>query len=143
VPAPIDLPDVNVWLAYSMEDHVHHKRAKAYWLDESADRVAFCRTTALGFLRLSTNTHVMGGAPLSAEEAWRAYTSMRRVSEIVLAAEPPDCDAAFERIVLGGKMPLRMWTDAYLAALAISAGMRLVSFDSDFERFAGLNLLLL
>jgi predicted nucleic acid-binding protein len=86
VPAPIDLPDVNVWLAYSMEDHVHHKRAKAYWLDESADRVAFCRTTALGFLRLSTNTHVMGGAPLSAEEAWRAYTSMRRVSEIVLDA---------------------------------------------------------
>jgi predicted nucleic acid-binding protein len=30
------------------------------------------------------------------------------------------------------------WTDAYLAAFAVSSGARLVTFDSDFGRFGGL-----
>jgi uncharacterized protein len=37
----------------------------------------------------------------------------------------------------------RYWTDAYLAAFAISAGLRMVTFDRDFEKFEGLSLLLL
>jgi len=32
-------------------------------------------------------------------------------------------------------MPSHLCTDAYLAALAIANGWRLVSFDRDFERF--------
>jgi len=32
-------------------------------------------------------------------------------------------------------------TDAHLAALSIVNGWRLVSFDQDFERYAGLKLL--
>ena len=32
-------------------------------------------------------------------------------------------------------------TDAYLAAFAVCAGLRLVTFDKDFERFEGLRLL--
>ncbi len=143
MPAQVDLPDVNFWLAYSMADHVHHARAKAYWLDESAGQVAFSRATALGFLRLSTNTHATAGAPLSIAEAWRAYIAFRSVPEVVFAPEPSNVEAAIERIVLGSGFPLRMWTDAYLAAFAISGGMRLVSFDADFERFDGLDLLLL
>ena len=35
----------------------------------------------------------------------------------------------------------RLWTDAYLAALAIASGCRLVSFDSDFQTFDGLKFL--
>ena len=35
----------------------------------------------------------------------------------------------------------RLCTDAYLAALAISNGWRLVSFDRDFERFGDLQRL--
>ena len=38
-------------------------------------------------------------------------------------------------------LPARLHTDAYLAALAISNGWRLVSFDRDFKRFNGLNWL--
>jgi len=37
----------------------------------------------------------------------------------------------------------RFWTDAYLAAFARSAGMRLVSFDAGFARFDRLDCLLL
>jgi predicted nucleic acid-binding protein len=40
-------------------------------------------------------------------------------------------------------LPPRLCTDAYLAALAIANGWRLVSFDRDFERFEGLERLAL
>jgi predicted nucleic acid-binding protein len=35
----------------------------------------------------------------------------------------------------------RNWTDAYLAAFAVSASLRLVSFDADFKKFPGLDFL--
>ena len=40
-----------------------------------------------------------------------------------------------------GDLSARLYPDAYLAALAISNGWRLVSFDRDFERFGGLQRL--
>jgi len=42
-----------------------------------------------------------------------------------------------------GELPPRLCTDAYLAALAIANGCRLVSFDRDFERFGGLMVTLI
>ena len=136
----VDLPDINLWLALSVADHPHHARAKRYWDEESTDQVAFCRITALGFLRLCTNEKVMGGAPFSAPEAWRAYTAFRRLPEVVLAQEPPDCELVLENWILSTTLTARMWADAYLAAFALSGGMRLVSFDADFARFNGLDL---
>jgi len=32
-------------------------------------------------------------------------------------------------------LPSRLWTDACLAATAEAAGLRMVTFDQDFERF--------
>ena len=49
----------------------------------------------------------------------------------------------FLQVLRGGELPARLCTDAHLAALAIANGWRLVSFDRDFERFAGLQRLLL
>jgi uncharacterized protein len=141
VPAATDLPDVNLWLALSVADHPHHERAKRYWYEESAERLAFCRVTALGFLRLCTNDKVMGGVPLSVQEAWEAYKVLCRLPEVLLAPEPPDCETVLEHWLLRTNPPPRMWTDAYLAAFALSSGMRLVSFDGDFARFEGLELL--
>lgn len=43
--------------------------------------------------------------------------------------------------LMGAAVPARLHTDAYLAALAIANGWRLVSFDRDFERFQGLHWL--
>ncbi|WVN41054.1 hypothetical protein AOB54_05970 [beta proteobacterium MWH-UniP1] len=37
--------------------------------------------------------------------------------------------------------PPKYLTDAYLAAFAVCSGLRLVTFDKDFERFEGLSLL--
>ena len=48
---PIDLPDINVWLAFSFA-HVHHSRARHYWYQESGSRLAFCRVAIADGLRL-------------------------------------------------------------------------------------------
>ena len=47
----------------------------------------------------------------------------------------------FHQLLRNGGLPPRLCTDAYLAALAIANGWRLVSFDRDFERFQGLQWL--
>jgi toxin-antitoxin system PIN domain toxin len=141
VAGPIDLPDVNVWLAFSLTDHVHHQRARHYWYEESGDRLAFCRVTALGFLRLSTHAASMNGQPLTVPQAWQAYSTFRQLPEVALAAEPEGCEAWLEKWALGKDSTARQWTDAYLAAFARAAGFRVVSFDRDFARFKGLDLL--
>ncbi len=35
----MDLPDVNVWLAFGLPDHEHHPRARHYWFEDSAEEV--------------------------------------------------------------------------------------------------------
>lgn len=141
VAGPIDFPDVNVWLAASVADHVHHQRVRQYWYREAADQLAFCRVTALGLLRLSTNSAAMNGQPLTVPEAWEAYGAFRRLPEVLLLDEPEGCEAWLERWALGNRLTPRKWTDAYLAAFAKAGGMRLVSFDGDFTQFDGLDLL--
>lgn len=138
-----DLPDVNVWLALTMADHPHHGPARHYWYEQSADQIAFCRVTALGFLRLATNRVVMAGQPLSVSEAWAAYRALRDLPEVVLAAEPLGCEDWLGRWATGDRPSARHWTDAYLAALARAGGLRIVSFDLDFDRFEGVDLLAL
>jgi predicted nucleic acid-binding protein len=83
----------------------------------------------------------MGRQPLTVPQAWQAYGGFRRLPEVVLAAEPEDCEAWLERWARGASPSPRQWTDAYLAAFAKAGGLRLVSFDGDFSRFDGLDLL--
>ena len=73
--------------------------------------------------------------------AWLALESWLDHPDVVMLAEPPGLDE-----VLGGWSGLFSlrgghWTDAYLAAFALAGGHRLVAFDSDFQRFTGLNFL--
>ena len=52
------------------------------------ERLAFCRLTQLGFLRLLTNKHVMLEEVMSPGEAWQAYRDMRLDRRIGYLAEP-------------------------------------------------------
>ena len=136
----IDLPDINVWLALVDETHVHHPAAKDYWDRQSAPRMAFCRVTMLGFLRLSTSSQVLS-KPLSTREAWHVYGQFLALPVIRFLTEPGHIDRRFAALTVDVRLPHRLWTDAYLAAFALSAGCRIVSFDADFQRFDGLDWL--
>jgi uncharacterized protein len=143
VPSSGDLLDANVWLALAVEAHTHHRRAKSYWEQEAAPVAAFCRVTQMAFLRLLTNPSVMGSQVLSPSAAWAKTSDFMRLPEVDLFDEPLGVEDAWERFATAGRISPNLWTDAYLAAFAVRAGLRLVSFDKGFSRFEGLNPLTL
>ena len=71
-------------------DHPGHQRATFYWDDESVDQVAFCRLTALAFVRPCLNPAVMQEQPPTVPEAWQAY-GLRRLPEVGPLSEPAGC----------------------------------------------------
>lgn len=134
-----DLPDINVWLALAVQEHPHHAAARRYRAEAQAAGVSalwFCRVTMLGLVRLLCQPKVVGAGALRLDGAWALYEQFRAVPGVGLLAEPDDCDTHLRALVSATDLPARLWTDAYLAALAQSSGLRLVTFDADFHRFA-------
>ena len=138
--ASADLPDINVWLALAVKEHAHHTTATAFWLHNAAAEVCFCRVTMLGLVRLLTQPKVMGAAVMTLQAAMQAFDSWLALPSVRWADEPAGCSEALNGLVAHG-LPSRLWTDAYLAAFAQAAGLRLVSFDTDFLRCNKLALL--
>jgi uncharacterized protein len=135
---PGDLLDVNVWLALAAPSHGHHAAARAYWMQPGLPRVWFNRVTMLGLLRLLCEPKVMGAARLTLDGALGVYEYFEALPEVGFMDEPASCGAVFLGAVraLSRHSP-RLLTDLYLAAFARAAGLRLVTFDRDFERLAG------
>lgn len=136
-----DLPDLNVWLALADADHQHHVRARQYWETEAAPELAFCRVSMLGFLRLLTHPKVMRGAPFTPAEAWQGYRAFRMLPEVTFLPENSRMEPQFAAWSDTPTFTPHRWTDAWLAAQAVTTGSRLVSFDSDFRGFQGLSWL--
>ena len=139
--AAIDVPDLNLWLALIDPDHAHHARARRYWEHEAAAEIAFCRVTMLGLLRLLTHSQVMHGAPFTPGEAWDAYHAFTVLPEVCFVEDSLAAEKRFESWSSIPGFSAHRWTDAWIAALSSSAGARVVSFDSDFTTFAGLDFL--
>lgn len=136
-----DLPDLNVWLALIWPEHCHHHHAVHYWEAQASDQVLFSTVTALGLVRLVSQPKLMGPAVRNAAEASALLDALCQQPGVGLAELEHDGWEVFHQLLRGGEIPARLCTDAHLAALAIANGWRLVSFDRDFERFAGLQRL--
>jgi uncharacterized protein len=135
-----DLLDINVWLALVDKRHVQHQAASQYWEEQAAGSMAFCRVTALGFLRLSTHARALAN-PLSPQEAWTIYRQFLAIPILRFLTEPAGLDDHFRALTCTPKFPHHLWTDAYLAAFCLAGKHRLVSFDGDSQRFPALNFL--
>ena len=127
------LCDSNVFLALAVEQHVHHRSA-ATWFEAltGADTALFCRATRIFFLRLLTQKIAPDFVPLTNRAAWAALDQLM-------------ADETWRQLADGDAVSPKRWTDAYLAAFAITGGLRLVTLDKDFLNFEshGLDLLLL
>lgn len=143
MPSSADLLDANVWLALAAEAHTHHRSAETYWQNEAAPLTAFCRVTQLAFLRHLTNKSVMAAHTLTPVAAWKKCAEFFSLPEVKLLTEPAGLDEQLGKFSDLGRTSPNLWTDAYLAAFSRCAGLRLVTFDQGFSRFAGLDLLLL
>ena len=138
-----DLPDLNVWLALVWPDHSHHLAALQFWEHQASEQVLFSTVTALGLVRLVCQPKLMGAAVKTPQEASALLEALCRQPGVSLAAAEQGGWEMFHHLLRQGNLPARLCTDAHLAALAMAHGWRLVSFDRDFERFVGLERLLL
>lgn len=139
----LTLPDVNVWLALALSGHSHHVGA-AEWLNtvEEPRTLAFCRATQQGLLRLLTNAAVLapyGNPPLTNGQAWEAYEQFAADDRVLLRAdEPPGLEGTWRELAVRDTAAPKLWMDAYLAAFALCAGYTLVTTDTGFRQFPGL-----
>ena len=128
-------PDINVWIALTIERHIHHLRA-AKWFESigGSGRLFFCRFTQLGLLRLLTLEAVMGqNEVMSQAGAWKTYDRWLQDERISFLDEPPEIDEAFRGLTQSGQAAPKDWADSYLAALALAAQITLVTFDQAFS----------
>lgn len=132
------LPDINVWLALTFDQHVHHLTAKNWAKGVRGDVIRFCRFTQQGFLRLATNPKVMGEQTVSLVDAWKLYDAILTDERIEFAAEPTNIEMTWRQMTQVDAKTPNTWSDAYLAAFSVASGYELVTFDRGFAKFAGL-----
>jgi toxin-antitoxin system PIN domain toxin len=140
------LCDSNVFLAMAVGQHAHHPHAAAWFSGlKPADTAVFCRATKVSFLRLLTQKIAPGYTPLSNAEAWNVFDRLNLDDAVVFMDEPPGLDTVWRKHSGLQTASPKRWMDAYLAAFAITAGMRLVTLDKDFQGYTAgsLDLLLL
>jgi toxin-antitoxin system PIN domain toxin len=136
----VKVVDANVLLYAVNESAEHHKEAVA-WLDGALNgrsTVGFSWLSVLAFVRLSTKVGLFP-APLTVDQAVARVRAWLDQSTSVLL-EPT---AQHLNVLCGLLRPLggggNLINDAHLAALAIEHRGEVVSYDSDFSRFAGVS----
>jgi uncharacterized protein len=135
----ITLPDINVWVALASDQHVHHLRARNWFRGTAEGGAAFCRVTQMGFLRLLTNVRVMADDVLSQRQAWSVYEQLARDQRVIFALEPPNIEPVWKKLTQSMFAMTGLWTDTYIAALALLHNFRVVSFDKGFGKIDGLD----
>jgi uncharacterized protein len=130
------LLDINAWLALAFDSHVHHPAAKA-WFDALPNDATcyFCRLSQQGFLRLASNQKVVGTAALTLFEAWQKYDVLLSDPRVEFMTEPSDLDSRWRSLTQNKQFSTNIWSDAYLAAFAVSAGFTVITFDKGFVQF--------
>ena len=132
-------PDLNVWLALSVAGHSHREDVWN-WMESlpRGSKLAFSRFTQLGFLRLLTNSSVMGEQTLTLRKAWTLYDTWMRDPRIDFYPEPRNLDSAFRQVTepLAARQASHAVGDCFLLAYAEELGATLVTFDRALYEFA-------
>jgi predicted nucleic acid-binding protein len=86
----------------------------------------------------------MNGAPVTSDAALKAWRRLGNdPRSIRIEVEPATHEARFVAFVSGRQSTSNLWTDAWLAALAVSLDYEMTTFDRGFKSFRGLRLRLL
>lgn len=140
------LCDSNVFLALALEQHAHHTLAADWFRNLAESETAvFCRATGTSFLRLLTQKIAPDYVPMTNRHAWAVLERLMEDGAIDFEAEPAALEHVWRQLSDIRTASPKVWMDAYLAAFAITGGIRLVTLDKDFRKFKahGLDLLLL
>lgn len=146
---PACLFDTNVWLAALFATHPFHARAqRALQQATPAAPAVFCRATQQSFLRLATTPALLkayGAAGMTNRDALVALDALQALPQVNVRDEPPGVFSLWRSLASSDSASPKVWMDAYLAAFAMSGGMRMVTIDRDFNSFVthGLDLSLM
>lgn len=138
------IADVNVLLPILVENHSHRPAALHWWEALEDGAAGLSLPVHMALLRLLCNRRVMGTSVQAPEAAWNIVQRLRADPRITCCNAIPLSHERLWRNLIGGREPSpNLWTDAWLAALAQSLGLELVTFDRGFLAFPGLRLRLL
>ena len=133
------LPDVNVLVYAHRNDLPDHDRYRR-WLEsvlEGDAAYALSDIVLAGFLRVVTHPGVFS-EPTPLEVALRFVADVRERPNCVLVTPGERHWDIFQRLCREAGVKGNLVPDAFLAALAIEAGLEWVTTDRDFARFPGL-----
>lgn len=129
------LADVQI-LFYAIDPTAQHHRAAARWLEDSingSEPVGLAWPTVHQFLRLGTNPAFPGC--MSDDEATGWVEEWLDAGVEIVSDADLRWDLLHELVAATPRALRNVIDDAHLAAIAISRGATLASFDSDFEAF--------
>jgi toxin-antitoxin system PIN domain toxin len=136
------VPDVNVLVPLHRPGHVHHERARRWWDDFTSRGEPFTVPDIVwsGFVRIVTHPRILN-PPSSRQQAWLFVEAMRSRGTYLEYARHPRLLQMFRTQCQEAGATANLVTDAYIAAVALSLGATIVTFDRDFRRFDGLKVL--
>jgi toxin-antitoxin system PIN domain toxin len=130
--------DANV-LLYAVNTASEYHKSSLRWLDRAlsgADRVGFAWVPLLAFIRLVTKDGLFP-SPLRVEDALGQVTEWLAAPTAVAVNPTARHAAVLTRLLSQVGTGANLVNDAHLAALAVEHRASIVSYDSDFGRFAG------
>lgn len=131
--------DANLLLYARNSSDPRHTPARE-WLESALNgdtRVGLPWSTLGAFFRIATNPRAFTD-PLTPDTAWQQVTDWLAAARSWIPEPSARYPEILERLVIDHDVTGPLMTDAMLAALAIDHGVALVSTDSDFGRFEGL-----
>lgn len=133
------LADLNVWLALAWRNHAFHGVARE-WFFGCGESCCFCRVTQMGLLRLMTNRKILAGDVLTQEQSWGVYRRLLGDPQVAFREEPGELELRWQTLSSRSSSATKRWTDDYLASFALTADLRLITFDRGFAAYEGLEV---
>lgn len=146
---PALLFDTNVWLALTFSRHPFHEAARSAFRNcKKTSQAAFCRATEQSYLRLASTPALLAkyeSTGLTNRDVIGFLDAFHRLPHVTFANETDATRNLWLKLADRQTASPKLWMDAYLAALSISANLHFVTFDTDFRQFQseGLDLHLL
>lgn len=130
--------DANVLLYAVDTASTHHEQSRS-WLDtslEGAEAVGLAWIALLAFIRIGTNPAILP-TPMTVDEATGQVEAWLGAPAAVVAQPTARHAGLLRGLLRESGTAGNLTTDSHLAAIAIEHGAEIVSYDRDFERFAG------
>jgi uncharacterized protein len=131
------LIDVNVWIAFVIQNHEHHQKAVGRIESIEDGDVCFCRATQQGFFRLLSQHGPTRGNPISTSACWDLYAQLRAKPQTAYLNEPAGVDEAWQALTTTKFVSPNLWMDAYLQAFAELSGLKIITFDRALAKASG------